>query len=96
MSPADAVVKGGVPDKATVRVLAEAGKQYAIYVRGGNSAPLCLDLPTGTYKAEWVNTKTGAVDKAEKFRHEGGPRTLVAPAYQDDVALRVVAAGGTR
>ena len=93
MSPAAAVVKGGVPDKATVHVLAEAGKQYAVYLRGGKAAELVLDLPAGTYKAEWVNTRTGAVDKAENVRHEGGPRTLACPAYQDDVALRVLAAG---
>jgi hypothetical protein len=93
MSPANAVVKGGVPDKATARVLAEGGKQYAVYLRGGKAAELVLDLPAGTYKAEWVNTKTGAVDKAEDLRHEGGPRKLAVPEYKDDVALRVTAAG---
>jgi hypothetical protein len=91
MSPAPAVVKGGVPDKATVHVLAEAGKQYAVYLRGGKAAELVLDLPAGTYNAEWVNTRTGAVDKAEDLRHEGGQRKLACPEYKDDVALRVVA-----
>ena len=74
---------------ATVRALAETGKAYAIYVKGGVKAELSLDLPKGQYKAEWLNTKTGAVDKAEDFDHDGGTRTLVSPAYQEDVALRV-------
>ena len=54
-------------------------------------AELSLDLPKGKYKAEWVNTKTGAVDTAEDFDHDGGPRTLVSPAYEEDVALRIKA-----
>jgi len=74
---------------ATVRVLAESGKAYAVYVKGGVKAELSLDLPKGQYKAEWLNTKTGAVDKAEDFDHDGGPRTLASPAYEEDVALRI-------
>jgi hypothetical protein len=45
--------------KATVQVLAEAGKAYAIYVNGGTQAELELEFPAGRYKAEWLNTKTG-------------------------------------
>ena len=51
-------------------------------------AELTLDLPRGSYKAEWINTKTGAADKAEEFDHDGGTRTLVSPAYEEDIALR--------
>ena len=77
--------------KATVRALADPGKAYAVYVKGGVRAELTLELPRGMYKAEWVNTKTGAVDKAEDFDHDGGTRMLLSPAYQEDVALRVKA-----
>ena len=77
--------------KATVRVLAEPGKAYAVYVKGGVQAELALDLPRGSYRAEWVNTKTGAVDKAEDFDHDGGARKLASPVYEEDVALRVTA-----
>jgi hypothetical protein len=75
--------------KATVRCLAETGKQYAIYVKGGVRAELTLDLPRGAYKAEWVNTKTGAAAKTEEFDHDGGGRALISPDYTEDVALRV-------
>jgi len=37
---------------------------------------------------EWVNTKTGAVEKSEMLRHAGGSRTLASPAYAEDIALR--------
>ncbi len=53
-------------------------------------ANLALDLPAGRYRAEWVNTKTGAVDRKEDLDHAGGEKTLASPPFADDVALRVV------
>ena len=79
MRPANSVIKGGVPAKATARVLAQTGKAYAIYVNGGSETKLVVDLPKGKYTAEWVNTKTGKVDKAERFEHNGGKRTIGSP-----------------
>lgn len=84
------VAKGAKPGPApTARVLAERGRQYAVYVRGGVAAELTLELPAGSYRAEWLNPRTGQVDRAEDFRHEGGERTLTAPAYREDIALRI-------
>ncbi len=61
-----------------------------------NKMPLIEEkakLPGGTYTAEWVNTKTGKVDKKETFQHRGGKiyhvRTLHSPKYTDDIALRI-------
>jgi hypothetical protein len=99
MAPAARVVIGGQvraplegsprAAKVTVRVLAEAGKAYAVYVNGGAGAELDLDLPAGDYRAEWVSTRTGKVEKAEDFAHAGGSRPLTSPAYSEDIALRV-------
>ena len=94
MKPDNAVIKDATmakSAKATARALAEPGKAYAAYVKGGMRAELSLDLPRGAYKAEWVNTKTGAVDKAEDFDHDGGVRKLISPAYEEDIALRIKA-----
>ena len=52
-------------------------------------ARLAFDLPAGAYHAAWVNTMTGKVDKAERFQHRGGIRTLLSPPYADDIALRL-------
>jgi hypothetical protein len=91
------VPPGAKPGPApTVRVLAEAGKQYAAYVRGGIAAELTLGLPEGTYRAEWVNPRTGKVDRAEDFKHARGDRTLTAPEYTEDVALRIKRVDGKR
>ena len=73
----------------TVRVLSQPGVAYAVYINGGNRAELIMQLPAGTYQAEWVNTKTGAVEKSEMLRHAGGSRTLASPAYAEDIASRV-------
>lgn len=90
MAPDTALIRGGVPAKATARALSTPGKAYAIYVNGGTRAKLELELSPGRYRAEWVNTRTGAVDKAEDLDH-GGRVSLESPAYQEDVALRVLA-----
>jgi hypothetical protein len=50
-----------------------------------------IELPAGAYAAEWVDTRTGAVARSESFDHPGGPRRLDAPAYEEDIALRVKA-----
>ncbi len=89
MKPDNSVIKGGIPDKATARALVQIGHAYAIYIKGGNKVKLILELPKGNYKAEWVNTKTGKVDKTEKFQHTNGNRSLSSPKYVDDIALRI-------
>ncbi len=90
MAPDNAVIKGGVPEKATARALAEKGRAYALYINGGSQANLAVDLPEGKYTAEWVNTKAGTIDKKETFDHPGGSRTLESPKYEDDIALRIL------
>ena len=99
MKPMNGVIKGGevkaglggspATAHAAVRVLGNAGKEYAIYVRGGTKAKLAIELPRGRYIAEWVNTKTGEVDRKERITHEGGRALLESPDYQEDIALRL-------
>jgi len=91
MQPSADWVVGGVPKKATVHALAEPGRQYALFLRGVERADLVLDLPKGTYAAEWVDSRTGEVAKGERFDHAGGKRTLGSPATGGEIALRVLA-----
>jgi hypothetical protein len=88
MSPADELVEK-TAGSGTVRVLADPGKAYAIYIHGGSQTDLTLDMPAGNYKTEWLNTKTGKVEKTERLRHSGGKQTLSSPPYSEDIALRV-------
>ena len=87
MQPDYAVVRGGVPEGATARVLAEPGRQYAVYVNGGEQAELQLELPAGEYAVEWLNTRLGTVARQETLNHAGGAATLASPGYQGDIAL---------
>ena len=89
MKPDNSVIKGGIPDKATARTLVQVGNAYAIYINGSNQAKLIVELPKGNYRAEWVDTKTGQIDKSETFQHNYGNRTLLSSKYVDDIALRI-------
>jgi hypothetical protein len=87
LRPDKGVVKGGAP--GNFNALAERGRQYAIYLDGGNRALLMVELPAGYYKAEWIDTKTGATATAEDVAG-GSVRMLRSPEYADDIALRIV------
>jgi hypothetical protein len=50
---------------------------------------LQVELTAGNWRAEWHDTKTGQVAKSESFTHAGGVRALAAPAYTEDIALRI-------
>jgi hypothetical protein len=105
MAPANKVIRSGqitgaiAPAKnpspakfaAFVRCLAKPGDTYALYILGGSAATLQLDVPPGKYKADWINTKTGQIDKTQTVEHAQGNLTLTSPPYSDDIALRVQA-----
>ena len=89
LQPDATLVKQGVPEGGAVHALAKSGEEYAIYLYGGKQATLMLNVPAGRYRAEWVNTLDGNVDKSEKVTHGGGDLALGSPKYKEDVALRV-------
>ena len=96
MKPDDGVVKSKLPKGVTARVLCEPGQAYTIYINGNNLAELALELPAGEYNAEWLNTKTGQVERAESFKHDGGSHWVPMPHYTDDLALRIRPSRQTR
>jgi hypothetical protein len=90
MTPDDFVIKGGIPSDASARALAEPGAAYAIYIQGGNQINLTLDIPVSDYKAEWLNPRTGKIDRTQDVNHRGGSLMLASPPYSEDIALRLV------
>jgi hypothetical protein len=83
------------PDEATVRVLSEPGKAYAIYMRRqGRPGPthLELELPAGIYTVDWISPTRGAVEKSERLTHPGGIRNLLGPPDIDEIAVAIRAA----
>jgi hypothetical protein len=63
---------------------ASVGRELAV-----TSRVVLFSLPAGRYRAEWVDTLTGTVEKREDIRHPGGDFVLGSPAFRDDVALRI-------
>ena len=49
---------------------------------------LQIELHAGQWTAEWIDTKTGATAKRQTEAGEG-VRTFSAPAYEQDIALRL-------
>ena len=41
---------------------------------------------------EWLNPRTGAIDKKQSLNHSGGVLKLMSPDYEEDIALRIVKA----
>lgn len=104
MKPDSSAIRKVSPELST-HALVEQGKAYAIYVHvpipkkpkdikkhisKSVEARLVVDLPAGKYLAEWLNTKTGEIEKRETLDHRGGERNLVSPKFAGDVALRIV------
>jgi hypothetical protein len=98
MAPDPSIVKDGVPVGGTVRALVAPGEAVAVYIRKSlkeeerktqSQAPASMqvDLPSGTWQAEWVDTMNGSVAKRQSV--DGGVRTLDVPPYDVDIALRL-------
>jgi len=89
MTPSNALLLSNFENGTTARVLAEPGKTYAVYIKGHSTLPLALELPGGSYSAEWVHPKSGESEAIKTVRHEGGRLELGLPAYEEDLALRL-------
>jgi len=90
MKPDTTVYAGGLAGKNKVYILAETGKQYAIYWMGGKQVQLELYLPKGNYSLEWMNPLSGKSEKKISLNHSGGKAKLESPAYSEDFSLRIL------
>ena len=90
MKPSQSAIERISPKASHVQVLADTGRAYAIHVSGAAKTELHLRLPAGEYGVEWLDTKTGSVVESKNIKHEGGSRSFRSPAYEDDIALRIL------
>jgi len=90
MSPDSTFIAGGLSTNAVAQVLSEGGKQYAVYIYGNTREPLELNLPTGKYEAEWMHPVSGRYEKKKKLVSKNGKTSILLPAYEEDIALRIV------
>jgi hypothetical protein len=85
----DSTVVGLLPKGARAQVLAEAGRQYAMYFCGAHVSEVQLNLAKGNYLIEWIDPVTGGVLGHFSFKHPGGQAHLTTPAYSEDLAVSV-------
>jgi len=96
MKPLPSVVTNKAFAGVTSRVLGEPGRAYAVYLAPGGEkttpreAVIALELPPGSYRAEWVNPVSGKIDKRETVKSEKGFVVLTSPPYREDIALKLI------
>jgi hypothetical protein len=78
----------------TCQVLAEKGKQYAIYIFGKGPFDLQLSIPSGEYDVAFLDPLTLA-SEAQQRHTSDGHMALTTPAYAEDVAIKIVRTGGS-
>ena len=76
----------------TAYVLAEAGRQYAIYIFGKGPISFDLAAPAGRYTVEFLNPLTGKSEPKQEVVSDG-KMNLTSPAYEEDLAVKVVSGG---
>jgi Putative collagen-binding domain of a collagenase len=89
MAPDGKVIARVTPGSTSARALSEPARAYAIYAHGGHNVTLALELPHGQYRAEWLDPRTGKVEKTEELDGRGGRVDVTSPRYEEDVALRI-------
>ncbi len=89
MNPDSSVVHSLNSD-APRYALVSPGRAYAVYLTGGRQTGLKLDVPSGQYRAEWVDPRTGRVERTQNLSHREGSLTLSPPPDSEDIALRLV------
>lgn len=88
---------GAVADRGgatAVYVLSEQGRQYAVYIRCGDSekcGAVVLNVPEGHYTVEWVDTSIGPIGCAETTASVKGKLVLRPPRFQSDIGAAILA-----
>lgn len=104
MKPSNHLLGATPYRNSTVRILAEEGQQYLVYLnnskagKGINTGPegeegtihdISIELPAGNYKCEWIDPVTGQRTKFFVSRHGGGQFSFKTPPPGEDLALKI-------
>ncbi len=99
MQPDATVISDGIPLGHRAYALTQPAKAYAVYLArdtkdkngptGPQTATLQLRLPPGKYHAQWVNPRTGRIDRRAKISAADTVTALISPVFEEDIALRL-------
>ena len=88
----DEIVKVST-DGASAEGLVEDGKVWALYLSVkdtiSTTSVIEVNLPAGSYKMTWVDTKTGAETPESHNGHNGGWLQIKSPEYLKDIAVKI-------
>jgi hypothetical protein len=104
MKPINNLLPDSLEDGSTIRVLAEEGKQYLIYINrykavlksdseearsAGTEFNLSFELPSGTYNATWIDPISGERTNLKISGHPGGKFDIKTPTVKEDIAFKL-------
>ena len=73
-----------------------ADEAVGVYLWGDGQTTLIVDVPAGSWREEWVDTRTGETRKDGSHVHGGGRLELTSPPYEGDIAVRLARDGASR
>lgn len=103
MRPDNKTVVNVTPE-LTATCLSKEGHVYAIYLhvplpnkpkdirvhqKENIQCQLTLEVPSGRYRLQWLDTKSGTWVERSEVRHRGGQVVVKSPQFDDDIALRI-------
>lgn len=90
MAPDSTVIDSMTVGKMRYNVLAEPGKQYAVYMIDDSTESLTLRIPKGKYEVQWMHPTTGVYEKPLSRKTRGNRLRLRMPPHREDLALRII------
>ncbi|NSW94944.1 MAG: hypothetical protein HPY62_09605, partial [Bacteroidales bacterium] len=92
-----------LPANATVRILAEEGRQYLVYINNWHPGKkqreeqivspsdfkLPINLPSGNYTCNWIEPTSGLRTKTIIKNHKGGEYIFYPSGITQDLALMI-------
>ena len=85
MKPDNSILQVTKGEVAEFQVLAETGRQYAIYLDKPLGAAIQLKVPDGEYRTEWINPDSGIMESGTKMTATGGMLEINCPNGEDFV-----------
>ena len=85
MKPDNSIVQVIRGEVAEFQVLAEPGRQYAIYFDRPVGATILLKIPAGEYRTEWISPDSGILEAGTKMKATGGTLEINCPNGEDFV-----------
>ena len=85
MKPDNSILQVTKGEVAEFQVLAEPGRQYAIYFDKPIGATIQLKVPDGEYRTEWINPDSGIMESGTKMTATGGMLEINCPNGEDFV-----------